>query len=150
MAWIWRLRYMMKISPLGFEMMQLWNMDLLSYSMLLFRRHYLMAMSTTWFPSLRLSKALDMGSNKEASAEAVTSDESRRWRTSGGAFRSGEASVKCVPWGTYHLLRTVYHAVRVATPRIPRLPGRCACLKAWPREKWRHNHNLRCRRSYSQ
>jgi hypothetical protein len=79
---------------------------------------------------LRLSKALDMGSNKEASAEAVTSDESRRWRTSGGAFRSGEASVKCVPWGTYHLLRTVYHAVRAATPRIPRLPGRCACLKA--------------------
>jgi hypothetical protein len=60
-------------------------MDLLSYSMLLFRIHHLMAMSTTWFHLSALSEALGMRCNKETSAEAVISHDA-------GAFRSSAAS----------------------------------------------------------
>jgi hypothetical protein len=65
----------MKTSPLGLKDAVMKHGLTLIFNAS-FRRYYLMAMSTTWFHLSALSEALGMGSNKETSAETVTSHES--------------------------------------------------------------------------
>jgi hypothetical protein len=113
--------------------------------MLLFQRYYLVAMSTTWFHLFALSEALDMGSNKETSAEAATSHESGRWRTFRGAFRSGATSIKRVPWTpiTYYGPYITQFEQRHQRYHDSQVGVRVSNLDQ--EKRWRSSHNLRYR-----